>query len=107
MNVTYGQGAFVRDNLRLEGTIILSEHKILIVSGGEELSATFIPLEKIEKVRLSGARIQVDVRPAIMSRYRAAYEGDKKNITELTHEIVRRRGLKKRFLQNEWFEVPS
>lgn len=107
MNVTYGQGAFVRDHLRLEGTIILSEHKILIVSDGEELSATFIPLEKIEKIRLSGARMQVDVRPAIMSRFRAFYEGNKKNIVDLTHEIVRRRGLKKRFLQNEWYEVPA
>lgn len=107
MNVTYGRGAYLREGVRLEGTIILSEHKILLVDGGEELTPTFIPLEKIEQVSLTGRQMKLDVRPAIMSRYRAAYEGEKKNISELTHEIVRRRGLKKRFLRNEWYEVPS
>ena len=107
MNVTYGPGAYLRDGVKLEGTVILSEHKILLVSNGEELTPSFIPLEKIEKIKLVGRQVQIDVRPAIMSRYRAVYEGDKKNIFELAHEIVRRRGLKKKFLQNEWYEVPS
>ncbi|MBZ0165228.1 MAG: hypothetical protein K8I00_00375 [Candidatus Omnitrophica bacterium] len=107
MNVTYGQGAFLQDRMKIPGTIILSDHKIYIKQDGEDLPQTFVPLEKIERIQLSGHVLSIDVRPAIMSRYRAAFEAEKRNITELTHEIVKRRGLKKRFLRNEWVEVPA
>lgn len=107
MNVTYGPGAFIRENVKLEGTIILSEHKIYVLNQGEELTPSFVPLEKIEIVRLSGKHMEVEVRPAIMSRYRAAFEGERTNIADLAKEIVRRRGFKKRFMKQEWYEVPS
>lgn len=107
MKVTYGQGTFLQDQIRIPGTIILSDHKIYIKQGGEDLPQTFVPLEKIEHIKLAGNVLNIDVRPALMSRYRAAFEAEKKNITELTHEIVKRRGLKKRFLRNEWYEVPE
>ncbi len=107
MQVTYGSGTYAGNNQQFSGTIILGEHKVFLKNQLEELAPTFVPLEKIERVRLKGNQMILTVRPAIMSRFDAVFQGDPRSIRELTLEIVNRRGLKKKWLVQEWFEVPA
>lgn len=104
MEITYGHGEFLSEQTKVAGRIILGEHKLFIRNGAEDLAATFIPLEKIERLKLKSSTITLTVRPAIMSKYQVTLSADANNIKELAHELVQRRGLKKRFMQKEWFD---
>jgi len=72
-----------------------------------DLTATYIPLEKIEKIKLKGPTMEIQVRPSITIRYVAVIRGEREQMKELAKDIVARRGLKKKLLKKEWVEVPS
>ncbi|MCA9401432.1 MAG: hypothetical protein KC713_07380 [Candidatus Omnitrophica bacterium] len=107
MEFTYGQGGFQEGRKRFEGEIILSEHKLFIKNGADDITQTYIPLEKIERIKRSGNYADVFVRPSLAYRYVARIHGQKPKIAELVKDIVESRGLKKKFLIKEWVEVPE
>jgi len=105
MEFSYGQGIYLEDKKRIEGQIILSEHKLFLKGTQGDLTATYIPLEKIEGIKRASNKVLIYVRPSLAYRYTAVIEGGKKQVTELANDLVQRRGLKKKFLKNEWIEV--
>jgi len=104
MEFSYGQGIYIEGKKRIEGQIILSEHKLYLKDANGDLVQTYIPLEKIERVRRMRQGVEVHVRPSLYIRYVAFLQGEKKYLTELVKDLVQRRGLKKQFLKNEWIE---
>ena len=104
MEFSYGQGTYIEENKRLEGRIILSEHKLYLKDKNGDLAQTYIPLEKIERVRKTRQGIEIHVRPTLYFRFAALIKGEKKYLSELIKDIVQRRGLKKQFLKSEWIE---
>ena len=104
MEFSYGQGIYIEDDKKLEGRIILSEHKLYLKGIDGDLAQTYIPLEKIELLRRTRKGVEVHVRPTISSRYVALFKGEKKYLSELVRDLVQRRGLKKQFLKSEWIE---
>lgn len=104
MEFAYGQGIYIEGDKKLEGQIILGEHKLYLKDTAGDLAQTYIPLEKIERIRKTGAGIEILTRPSIYFRYSALLKGQKKHLSDLVRDIVRRRGLKKQFLKNEWIE---
>jgi len=107
MEFSYQQGTFIEGDKVIEGEIILSEHKLYLRSPSGDLTETYIPLEKIERIKKSSGSLDVHVRPSITIRYVACFKGEAKHISSLAKELVSRRGLKKKFLRNEWVEVPT
>ena len=107
MQFTYGDGTYSEGHKRFQGQIVLSEHKLFLKSSHEDLTATYIPLEKIEGLKKRFGTLDIFVRPSLAYRYTATMQGNSRKITELTKDIVERRGLKKKFLKNEWFEGPQ
>ena len=107
MIFSYGNGVYQEGKKRLEGTITLSEHKIYLRLGQEDLTASYVPLEKIDYLRLTGKSLQVHVKPTISSQFIAVFTGESLQIKELAKDLVQRRGFKKKFLKNEWYEVPQ
>jgi len=104
MEFSYGQGVYVEGKKRLEGRIILSEHKLYLRGPEGDLAQTYIPLEKIEKVKKNLQGLEIQVRPSLTFRYTTILKGENKHLLELIKDIVQRRGLKKKFLKNEWIE---
>jgi hypothetical protein len=104
MEFSYGQGTYIEGEKRIEGQIILSEHKLYLKDKSGDLAQTYIPLEKIERIRQARQGIEIHVRPTLYFRFVALIKGEKKYILELIKDIVQRRGLKKQFLKNEWVE---
>ena len=104
MEFSYGQGTYIEKDKRLEGQIILSEHKLYLKDKNGDLAQTYIPLEKIERVRKTRQGIEIHVRPTLYFRFVALFKGEKKYLSELTRDLVQRRGLKKQFLKNEWID---
>jgi len=107
MEITYGNGIFLEDKKKFEGTITLSEHKLFLKDSNGDLPQTYVPLEKIERVKYSGGAVDIQVRPTLYLQYVATFKGQRSQIKSLTLELVQRRGLKKKFLRNEWIEEAS
>jgi len=104
MEITYGNGVFIEGEKKFEGTIVLSEHKLFLKYSNSDLPQTYVPLEKIERMKLSGGAVDVQVRPTLYLQYVATFKGERSQIKSLTLELVQRRGLRKKFLRNEWIE---
>lgn len=104
MEFSYGKGWFVEGTKRIDGIIILSEHRLFLKGPEGDIAATYVPLEKIEKILRKNGDLQVHVRPSLAYRYVVKFSGEKKHILDLTKDIVTRRQLKKRLLKNEWYE---
>ena len=104
MEFSYGRGTYIEGNKKFEGQIILSEHKLYLKDKNGDLAQTYIPIEKIERVRKTRQGIEIHARPTIYFRFAALIKGEKKYLFELTRDLVQRRGLKKQFLKSEWVE---
>lgn len=104
MEITYGLGTYLEGNRNLSGQIILSEHKLYIKGEDGDYAQTYIPLEKISSLQLSSKGLNVFVRPSVTHQYTALIVGQKKYLKELLKEVVKRRGLKKKFLSTVWIE---
>lgn len=107
MKFSYGQGTFTEGDKRFTGQIILGEHKLYLKDAAGDLAQTYIPIEKIERIRQSGTVLEIHARPSLYYRFWARISGEKKHITDLARDIAQRRGLKKQFLKNEWIERGS
>lgn len=106
MEFSYGQGTYIEGEKNIDGTIALGEHKLYLKGAQGDLAQTYIPLEKIEKLRKTKLGVEVYVRPSLYFRYMVLLKGEKKYLSELVRDLVKRRGLKKQFLKNEWIESP-
>jgi len=104
MDVSYGNGRFQEGDKKHEGQIILSEHKLFLKKPEGDIAQTYIPLEKIEKLKKTIQGLTLQVRPSLAYRYHVVLSGEKKNIEALVKDLVGRRGFKKLFLKNEWVE---
>ena len=105
MEFAYGNGVYTEGEKKFEGKIVLSEHKLFLKGAEGDLAQTFVPLEKIEKIKKVRRGIEVHVRPSLTYRYCAVFSGEARHINELVKDIVEQRGLKKRFLLKEWVET--
>lgn len=109
MDITYGTGQYLDGKTKYEGQIILGEHKLFLRSAaGDDIPQTFIPLEKVSRIKKSRDGVELDFRISILERFSVLFKGDKNNLLELAQEIAARRGLRKRFFFfEEWVENPS
>ena len=104
MELFFGQGVYKESNRTFEGQIVLSDHKLFLKNGQEDLTKTYVPLEKIERIKKKFSSLEIYVRPSMTSKYSATFKGERRQISQLLNEIVHRRQLKKKFLKQEWIE---
>ena len=100
----FGEGIFVYRERKFKGKILLDTK--LYICGEKEYVETYIPLEKIERVKLRKNRIEIDVTPSIVSAYTVVIYSDKKNLKKLAHFLAEKLGLKKKILKSEWYGKP-
>jgi len=107
MEFSYGNGTYMEGDKKIQGRIILSEHKLFLKDQNGDLAQTYIPLEKIERIRKTRQGVEIHARPTLYYRFIALIQGEKKNLSELVKGLVQRRGLIKQFLKSEWIESES
>ena len=103
MLFSYGDGIYKEGEKSLRGEIILSEHKLYLKGPQGDLATTYIPLEKIVKIKKIYGGLSIFVRTALTVSYNAELRGGK-HINSLLKDLVQRRGLIKRFLRPEWVD---
>jgi hypothetical protein len=107
MEFSYGNGTYIEGKKRFKGRIILSEHKLFLKDEEGDVVQTYIPLEKIERIRQTRQGLEVHARPTLYFRFAALIQGERKDLSGLVKDLVKRRGLKKQFLKKEWIESES
>lgn len=104
MQFSYGHGVYIEKDKHIEGVIILSDYKLFLKGEQGDLTSTYVPLDKIERIRKVTGGVEIYVRPSLAYRFVSVIKGSNKNIGELIKDLVKKRQLKKRFLLNEWTE---
>lgn len=102
----YGRGIYLSKTLRYEGTVTLGSKLCLRDKNGMEITATFIPVEQIEFMKMHANKLEIRVFPSIVSSYTAYLIMRRKPMKKLALDIADRVRLKKRFLFNEWRGTP-
>ena len=104
MEFSYGKGIYLEGSKHIEGEIILGDYKLYLRGTKGDLAQTYIPLDKIKRIFKKGKSIHLHVHPSISFQYVAIIQGEKKLMLDLLKDVVQKRGLKKKFLCNEWIE---
>ena len=99
---SYGEGMCIREGHLYTGEIILSTTKLYLKSVDGEMSATFIPLERIYKIRLFLGGFTIYVHQSNFIRFQAKWKGGLKEMWSLAHDLADHRRLKKKFFGLEW-----
>jgi len=97
----YGEGYYIEGTRRIKGRIIIDESR-LYLSGVYDYPNTYIPLEKIEKLRYVRSGLEIKVKLSAANIVRAVISLPAKDIRQLTEDLVKRLHLKKKFLKREW-----
>jgi len=100
----YGSGEYREKGHVVTGTIALGAHRLCLQEGGDDIAATYIPLEKIKKIRRTFRGLRITVRLSPVKTYTTLIAGTKAGLTALTRDLIDRRNLKKRFFLPEWFD---
>jgi len=101
---SYGPGRCWREGKEYFGQIILSRHKLYLRNEQGDLSLTFIPLEKIYKVRFFWNRLEVLVRPSSFTQFTAVITGERREMKGLVRDLAGRRGFSRKKFGLEWVD---
>ena len=104
MLITYGQGEFIESSQRFKGRIMMNDNRLYLEDGEGDIAATYIPLEKIIKVRRTMGGLDLRIRASMVREYRALIKGSFRSLNDLTRDLVNKRNLRKKFLWPEWFD---
>lgn len=104
MEVLYGEGWYVEGDKKISGKIILGENKLYLKSPSGDLPQTYILIEKIVFIEKQKGGIRLGVRLSQTNTYQAFLKGNSVDLRELIEELVKRAGLKKRFLRAQWMK---
>lgn len=102
---SYGKATFQREGHVYQGTAVLTPCKLYLkTDGGNDISATFVPLEKVYRIRAAWNTMELDVRPSNFMHFKARLKMSRKDMISLLKDLVNQRGLTKKFLGLEWHD---
>jgi len=101
---SYGQGTCLLQGRRYRGEIVLSRHKLYLRDNSGDIAKTFIPLEKVFKVRVFWGRMWVYARPSTFMQFVAVVCGRPGRIRALMRDLADHRQLQKRRFGLEWVD---
>ncbi len=104
IEVLYGEGWYIEGDRKISGKIILGETKLYLKNIQGDLPQSFIALEKIVSLKKVKEGILINIRLSLNNSYQAAIIANRSNLRYLLEELVKRLGLKKKFLQSEWIK---
>ena len=99
---SYGRGGYVRAGRLYKGEIVLSAHKLYLKDDHGEIASTFIPLEKIYKMRVVWGGLIIYARPSNFMQFQAKVTGSPQKIWTLACDLGRQRHLRKKFFGLLW-----
>jgi len=102
----YGHGIYLSGNRRYEGIVTLDGKLCLKDGNGTEITATFIPLERIEFMKMHPDKIEIRVFPSVVSSYTACIVMRRKLMKKLALDVAARASMKKHLFFKRWSGTP-
>ncbi|MCK4519201.1 MAG: hypothetical protein KAU12_03670 [Candidatus Omnitrophica bacterium] len=97
----YGRG-YYRENHRRYAGVVCVDGSRLYIEGEKSTAGTYVPLEKIVKVRAVSGGVEITARLAATNVLRVIISLPSRALRVLIKDIVGTLHLKKRFLRREW-----
>ncbi len=107
MLMAYGQGVFQEGPRCFRGRIVLNDHRLFLQGPDGDLAATYIPMEKVVRVRRTLRGLKVYVRASMVKTYQVLIKGQRRHLGELVRDLVKKRYLTKKFIWPEWYDASS
>lgn len=101
---SYGEGVYARDGRQYKGQVVLTPHKLYLKDETGEIAPTFVPLEKIYKIKVFWGRMTIYARPSNFMHFNAQLKGSSKMIRSLMKDLVEHRQLQKKRFGLEWID---
>ncbi len=102
MEILYGDGWYMEGNRRIAGKIILGKNKLFIRGEQGDLPQTFISTEHVVSLERKKDCLSIRIQLSLVNGYQAVIKWDAGTLRELTEELAKRAGLKKRFWSSVW-----
>jgi hypothetical protein len=102
MEYTYGEGYYIEGANRYKGQIVVDEHRLYLRSKEADLATTYIPLEKIKRIKKTWQGIEIQVKLSAVNSFKVLIKGRREQLSKLVKHFVQKLNLRKRFLKNEW-----
>ncbi len=102
LEFSYGEGQYIEKEKSFVGQVILGTHKLYIKGPDGDFPQTYIPIEKIERMKIAGDHLEFFVRPSVAFSYTAAMKVDGPYLRDQAHDLVQKLQMKKQFLKAEW-----
>ena len=83
MLFSYGEGEYIEGIRHFKGEIVLSEHKLYLRSKNGDFAQTYIPLERIERIKSTFTGVMIFVRFSILECYKMILKGQRKLLSDL------------------------
>lgn len=106
LSFSYGEGQYARGPHHYTGQIVFSGHKLYLKNTHGEIAETFVPLEKIYRVKAGfwGKTVWLYVRPSQFMQFEAMLTGDPHQIHSLIRDLVNHRQLRRKGWLREWVD---
>ena len=82
MQFSYSDGQFIEGDFSVSGQIILSENKLFLKDSYGDITRTYLPLDKIDRLKRQGASMWVSIKASMSFQYNVQIKGEKKSIIE-------------------------
>lgn len=97
----YGKGYYKENHRRYAGVVCIDRSR-LYIEGEKNTAGTYVPLEKIVKVKVVAGGVEITARLAAANVLRVIISLPSRALRGLIKDIVGTLHLKKRFLRREW-----
>ena len=97
----YGEGWYIEKEKVYKGKIVVDKNR-LYLRGAEDYVDTYVPLEKIDRIRKRKDGLEIHVRLSQARAYTVFMKGQKSGLFDLIESLVEMLNLKKRFFKSEW-----
>ncbi len=104
LTFAYGEMEYRRGRRIYHGQVILTGHKLYVKGHEGEIAETFIPLEKIYKIKIFWNVLRVYVRPSSVMEFHVKIIGPAQSLRSLVSDLVDHRQMQRRLFGLEWID---
>ncbi|MFH1856594.1 MAG: hypothetical protein ABH836_05125 [Candidatus Omnitrophota bacterium] len=102
MEREYAEGFYIESSKKYEGVIAVDGSKLYLKTGQGNLTDTYLPLDKIQKIKKLRRGIEITVKLSAVNGYMAVIRSKKQPLAGLIKYLVNKLNMKKKFLKREW-----
>jgi hypothetical protein len=99
----FGKGCFIIQGQKYQGLVCLDTKLYLKDRHGTPVIETYLPLEKIEFMKLHRRKLEIRIFPSIVDSFVVFILMDRSFLKKIVKAVSDRVGMRKKFMANIWY----